>query len=130
VRSTSRSRRERKTHSQPAYPNSRVALDLKPLIDRAIKLGWIRRPTAPKLKTDSYLRRETRAHWHARGLNSSGRPRRNTRHPELTGLNRKTYHREYMKLWRKKKFTFHASRFTHTPQNSLTLKLSTSLTLR
>ncbi len=70
------------------------------LIHRAIELGWIHRSPAPEIKIDSYLRRETRAQWHARGLNSSGHPRRNQPRPELTGLDRKTYHREYMRKWR------------------------------
>ena len=76
--------------------------ETKSLIHRAIKLGWIRRSPAPELKTESYLRRETRAKWHARGLNSHGHPRRNKPHPELANLDRKTYHREYMRTWRHK----------------------------
>jgi hypothetical protein len=75
--------------------------ELKPLIHRAIKLGWIRRSPAPELKTESYLRRETRAQWYARGLNSRGHPRKNIHRPELAGMNRQTYHREYMRIWRK-----------------------------
>ena len=86
------------------------------LIHRALELGWIRKPTAPEMKPESYLRRETRARWHARGLNSAGKPRRNQPHPDLAGLNRKTYHREYMRRWRNKmtndEFTQHATRKT------------------
>jgi hypothetical protein len=70
------------------------------LIHRAFQLGWIRRSPAPEIKIESYLRRETRAQWHARGLNSRGQPRRNQPRPELSGLPRKTYHREYMRLRR------------------------------
>ena len=72
------------------------------LIHRALEHGWLRKPDAPEIKPESYLRRETRANWHARGLNSAGKPRRNTPHPDLAGLNRKTYHREYMRRWRDK----------------------------
>jgi len=86
------------------------------LIHRALELGWIRKPTAPEMKPESYLRRETRARWHAHGLNSAGKPRRNQPHPDLAGLNRKTYHREYMRRWRNKmtndEFMQHATRKT------------------
>jgi hypothetical protein len=74
--------------------------DLETLITRAIEHGWLRHSPAPKIKTESHLRRELRARWHARGLNSRGRPRRNRRRPELTGLDRQTYLRKYMRLWR------------------------------
>jgi hypothetical protein len=76
--------------------------EFNPLIRRAIQLGWLRFSPAPKIKTDSYLRRELRAHWHSRGLNSNGRPRKNSPRPALIGLDRKTYHRQYMRLWRSK----------------------------
>jgi hypothetical protein len=75
---------------------------INPLIHRAIQLGWVRPSPGPKLKIDSYLRRELRAHWHARGLNSNGRSRKNIPRPNLTGLNRKTYHRQYMRMRRNK----------------------------
>jgi hypothetical protein len=84
--------------TEPRPANS----ELKTLIPRALKLGWLKRSTEPKLKTESYLRRETRAQWQARGLTSRGHPRKNIPRPELAGLNRKTYHREYMRLWRNK----------------------------
>ena len=70
------------------------------LIHRALELGWIHKPIALDLKPESYLRRETRARWHAHGLNSSGKPRRNTPHPELANLDRKTYRRQYMRKLR------------------------------
>lgn len=70
------------------------------LVHRALELGWIQKPAAPEIKPESYLRRETRARWHMLGLNSSGKPRRNTPHLDLAGLDRKTYRREYMRKLR------------------------------
>jgi hypothetical protein len=90
------------------------------LIHRAFELGWIQKPTAPEIKPESYLRREIRARWHALGLNSSGKPRRNIKHPDLAGLDRKTYRREYMRKLRNRQKRIN----TQAPKNEITFHVS------
>lgn len=38
----------------------------------------------------------------AKGLRWDGKPLKNKRHPELAGLDRRTYHRLIMRMWRGK----------------------------
>jgi hypothetical protein len=105
---------KRTTHATTTIPAVN-AFEIQNLIQHALDHGWIRKPDPPEIKSESHQRRQLRAQWHARGLNSHGRPRRNEPRPELRGLDRKTYQREYMKLRRKKltRHTHHGIHPTH-----------------
>ena len=63
------------------------------LIAKAIQKGWITIRT-PAYRGDPYQReyhRRLSAQNRARGLTATGRPRRNTPHPELSNLSRRQY---------------------------------------